>query len=192
LKTTSRSVVVDVVVTKASDEPIEGLHQQDFVVMEDGKLQTINFFEEHTAVDARPAVTPALPSHIFSNQIAAPQSDSVNVLLLDSLNTPEADQARIHKQVMDFVEHKNPGTRVAIFALGEHLRLLQGFTANSSLLKAALNSKAAAPGTTNASRTRDDDLRDKEYIAMQGTSLAAEAEARSLGEFANNHEHRPR
>jgi len=186
LETTSHAVVVDVVVTKSNDEPIDGLYQQDFVVMEDGKPQTIDFFEEHTAVDAPPAVTPALPSHVFSNQIAAPQSDSVNVLLLDSLNTPEADQARVHKQVMDFIDHMNPGTRIAVFALGEHLRQLQGFTADSSLLKAALNSKAAAPRTTDASRTRDDDLRDREDVAMQGTSLAAEAEARSLGEFADN------
>jgi VWFA-related protein len=186
LKTTSQAVVVDVVVTKSNDEQIDGLHQQDFLLMEDGKPQKVDFFEEHTAVDARPAAIPALPPHVFSNQIASPQSESVNVLFLDSLNTAETDQARVHRQMTDFVEHMSPGTQVAIFALNERLRLLQGFTADPSLLKAALSSKTSAVGTTTASRTRDDDLRDKEDIAMQGSSQAAEAEARSLGEFSNN------
>jgi hypothetical protein len=39
---------------------------------------------------------------------------------------------------------------------------------DSSLLKAALESKAAAPGTTPASRTRDDDLPDKEELSIIG------------------------
>src|SRR5277367_4169609 len=45
----TRAVVVDVVVTKGQDEPVTALHKQDFELLEDGKPQSIDFFEEHTA-----------------------------------------------------------------------------------------------------------------------------------------------
>jgi VWFA-related protein len=167
IRTNAQAVAVDVVVINGSDEPIPVLHQRDFQIFEDGKPQTIDLFEEHTASASAPSVAPLeLPPHVYTNQPAAPQSDAVNVLLLDSLNTPEADQAYVHKQVMDFLRNMQPGTRIAIFTLNTKLRLLQGFTADSSLLCAALDSKDAAPGTTTSSRTRNDDLRDKEELSM--------------------------
>jgi hypothetical protein len=64
---------------------------------------------------------------------------------------------------------------------------LQEFTPDTSLLIAAVNSKAAAPGTTIDSRTRDDDLRDTEEVSMTSHAdhpEAAEAVARSLAEQA--------
>jgi VWFA-related protein len=169
LKANALAVAVDVVVTRGKDEPVLSLRKQDFQVLEDGRPQPIDLFEEHSAATIQPAVTPQqLPPHIYTNLPAAPQSDSVNVLLLDSLNTAEPDQAYVRKQVADFLRNSQPGTRVAIFTLNTRLRLLQGFTADSSLLETALNSKAAAPGTTILSRTRDDDLRDKEELSIIG------------------------
>jgi VWFA-related protein len=169
LQTNAQAVAVDVVVTKAGDEPVLGLTRQDFQILEDGKPQSIDLFEEHTGSANAPAVAPMqLPPHVFTNLPAAPQSDAVNLLLLDSLNTLEADQAFVHKQIADFLKDMQPGTRIAIFALNTRLRVLQGFTADQGLLQAAINSKAAAPGTTPASRTRDDDLRDKEELSIIG------------------------
>jgi len=43
-------VVVDVVVTDSKKNPIHGLQKSDFTLMEDGKLQVIRNFEEHTEV----------------------------------------------------------------------------------------------------------------------------------------------
>jgi VWFA-related protein len=186
----AQAVIVDVVVTGGSDETVPNLSRQQFEVKEDGKTQTIDFFEEHTAQSAPLAPLPALPPNTYSNQPAVAQSDSVNVLLLDGLNTPEADQARIHKQILDFIAHKNPNTQIAIFALNTRLRLLQGFTADSSLLSAAVNGKPAATGTTVASRTRSDDLQDKFDVAMAGSAEAQKAQARSLADFAGNQDTR--
>jgi VWFA-related protein len=169
LQTNAQAVAVDVVVNKAGDEPLLGLTRQDFQILEDGRPQAIDLFEEHSGPANAPAVAPMqLPPHVFTNLPAAPQSDAVNILLLDSLNTPEADQAFVHKQIADFLKNMQPGTRIAIFALNTKLRVLQGFTADRSLLQAAINSKGAAPGTTPASRTRDDDLRDKEELSIIG------------------------
>jgi hypothetical protein len=124
---------------------VPNLSKQQFEVEEDSKTQTIDFFEEHTAGSVPVARLPPLPPNTYSNQPAVAQSDSVNALLLDSLNTPEADQARIHKQILEFLAHKNPNTQIAIFALNTRLSLLQGFTADSSLLSAAVNRNPLQP-----------------------------------------------
>jgi VWFA-related protein len=195
IRTNAQAVSVDVVVTRGSDEPVLALHQRDFQVFEDGKPQAIDLFEEHTAPASTPAVTPLqLPPHVYTNQPAVPQIDAVNVLLLDSLNTPESDQAFVHKQIVNFLQSIQPGTRIAIFTLNTRLHLLQGFTSDGSLLRAALNSKGAAPATTPASRTRDDDLRDKEEVAILGemgyiqgaadSDLGPQGNARSLAEMS--------
>ncbi len=185
LKTTTRAVVVDVVVTGGSGTSVSGLGQRDFSILEDGKPQAIDFFEEHSATTA-PAVTlPQLPPHVYSNEPAVAPNEAVNILLLDSLNTEEADQANAHKQIVAFLASLQPGMRVAVYTLNMHLKLLQGFTSDGTLLRAAIDSKAAAPGTTIVSRSRQDDLEDKEDVSMAGDPLAAQAEERSLREYAN-------
>jgi len=188
-------VAVDVVVTKGNNEPVLSLRAQDFQVLEDGKPQAIDLFEEHSAPAGAAAPIPLqLPPHVFTNQPISPHGDSVNLLLLDGLNTPEADQAFVHKQLADFIQNIQPGTRIAIYSLNARLRLLQGFTADSSLLRAALSGRGAAPGTTTVSRTRDDDLRDKEDLSIVGAmsntggadaGIAVKSMASSLQEQAS-------
>jgi len=169
LKEDVRAVVVDVVVTKG-EQPIAGLHQQDFQVVEDGKPQKIDFFEEHTAKTLPPGVQPEMPKmppNVYTNVPPAPESDAVNVLLLDSLNTEKADQAFVHKQIFNFLKNMQPGTRCAIFALGSKLRFVQGFTTDTSVLSAALNDKktGVSPEKDSSSRSRDDAQADKDRIA---------------------------
>ena len=187
VKAQTNAVVVDVVVTNPSGKPALGLSKQDFDLTEDGKPQAIDFFEEHSVRSAPAAVLPTLPPHMFSNLPLDSQSDSVTLLLLDSLNTSEENQAYVHKQALAFLNNLHLNETVAIFTLNTKLHLLQEFTPNTSLLIAAMNSKAAAPATTINSRTRDDDLRDKEEVSITMHAdhpEAAEADARSLAEHA--------
>jgi VWFA-related protein len=196
LTTNAQAVAVDVVVTRGNDEPVLGLQKQAFEVLEDGKPQAIDLFEEHTAPAGAATLTALqLPAHVSTNQPTAPRGDSVNVLLLDSLNTPAPDQAFVHKQLAEFIQKIQPGMRIAVFTLNTRLRLLQGFTSDSSLLRAALESKGAAAGTTTVSRTRDEDLRDKEDVMMTGemsntggadSGLAAQGIASSLEQQSKN------
>ena len=188
-----QAVAVDVVVMRGNGEPALRLRQQDFEVLEDGKPQAVDLFEEHTAARGAAIARVELPANVYTNLPVAPTSDAVNVLLLDSLNTPEADQAYVRKQLAEYLKKMQPDTRVAIFTLNTRLRLLQGFTSDVSLLQAALASKAAAPGKTPASRTRDDDLRDKEDLSIIGamantggadSAVAVQAMSRSLAEQA--------
>jgi VWFA-related protein len=173
-KANARAVVVDVVVTKGNDEPVLALHKQDFQVMEDGKPVEIDYFEEHTAktlpAGALPE-SPKMPPNVYVNAPAAPLSDSVNVLLLDSLNTPRQDQSYVHQQILNFLKSMPPGVRVAIFTLGSKLRFVQGFTADTSELLAALNDKknGVSPEKDWSSRSREDDQDDKNEIATMVT-----------------------
>ena len=164
-------VVVDVVVTDSKKNPIHGLQKSDFTLMEDGKPQVIRNFEEHTEVplSATAVVAPEkLPAGLFTNKSAAPANGPVNVLLLDYLNTPVIAQANARKQLIDFLDKAPAGTRIAIFGLTTHLIMLQGFTSDMSVLKAALTSKK---GTAQVS----DILTDAVNGGPMGTTAFADA-----------------
>ena len=172
LKVNARAVVVDVVVTRENGEAVTSLHKGNFKVMEEGKEQSIDFFEEHTAKTMPPGALPPMPKmppDVYTNVPPVPESDSVNVLLLDSLNTPVQDQSYVHKQIMDFLKTMEPGTRTAIFLLGSKLRFVQGFTTDTSVLRAALNDKKNGPKTEILLRTRSDNEEDVRQMSSMTT-----------------------
>jgi VWFA-related protein len=138
-----RVVLVDVVVTNSNDEPITGLHQQDFQLSEDGQPQTLASFEGHAGLPDVPALTlqAKLPPNVFSNRPLVKTGDAANVLLLDALNTQMQDQSYVHAQMIKYIKGIHPGTRLAIFTLGARLRFVQGFTSDASVLMAALSGK---------------------------------------------------
>ena len=148
LRTNAREVVVDVVVTKGKDEPVLALGKGDFQILEDGKPQTIDFFEEHSARTLPPGARPKLPKmppNVYTNVPPAPESDAVNVLLLDSLNTPPQMISNARNQILGYLNHVKPGTRIAIFALNDKLNMVQGFTADAALLR-EIAIQQTAPG----------------------------------------------
>lgn len=165
-------------VTRGNDQPVLALHRQDFEVLEDGKPQAIDLLEEHTAPAGAPILPPRqLPPQVFSNLPAAPRSDSVNVLLLDTLNTDPQDQITLHKQIVDFLGNMKPGTEVAIFILGSKLQLVQGFSTDASLLRSAMDAKKAgvSPGSIVASQSRRDDADENMQQALMAMSGAKDA-----------------
>jgi len=145
IKSSVRLVLVDVVVTNGKGEAVTGLHKDDFQILEDGKPQTISTFDEHHGVPPTQIKLPTLPPHVYTNFPVTQTADSVNVLLLDALNTPSRDQTYVHTQMLKYLKAIPPGTRVAIFTLASRLRMLQGVTTDSSELLAIL--KSAQAGT---------------------------------------------
>jgi VWFA-related protein len=140
----SRAVLIDVVVTDHDGASVSGLRQDAFTVIEQGKPQSIAFFEEHKgASKLQPAELPALPPDVFSNFSPLPQPAAVNVLLLDSLNTPLADQSYVRNQALKYLKALKPGSRMAIFTMSMGLRYVQGFTDDPAVLAAALGGKKA-------------------------------------------------
>jgi VWFA-related protein len=145
IHSTTRRVVVDVVVTGADGKPLHGLTQQDFQVTEDRKPQSIRAFEVHSPdEDQNPLpAPPELPSRTFMNLEPTPASGPLTLVLIDYLNTPVTDQAYAHEQIVRFLEKKPASMEVAIFALGDQLSLLQGFTTDTGRLLATMRSKDA-------------------------------------------------
>ena len=175
-KASAHEVVMEVVVTQGNDEAVTGLHKRDFEVKEDGKPVVIDYFEEHTSRRLPPGAIPPLvkmPPNVYNNVPEMPDSDSVNVLLLDSLNTEKQDQSNVRLQILNFLKNMQPGVRCAIFTLGSKLRYVQGFTADSSVLLAALTDKktGVSPEKDATSRSRADDQADKDQIAMMVTMM---------------------
>jgi VWFA-related protein len=153
LQAYAKVVLVDVVVTDR-DKAVHGLPQNHFHIFEDGREQPIASFDEHLPGTA-PAIRPpaALPPHTYTNVPACPATSAVNVLLLDSLNTPLASQQEVHRQVLQYLAGLQPGTSLAVFSLSSQLRMVLGFTTDVSLLTKALQSAKAGSQTSTVLNT---------------------------------------
>ncbi len=145
LHASAQLVVVDVVVTDKSRKPVHGLKQTDFALTEDNAAQTLNHFEEHSALTPVEATKfqemPKLPPGIFTNYTPEPVNGAVNILLLDTLNTPVKDQMFVRQQLLAYLNSAAPGSRIAIFGLSGRLTILQGFTTDPAVLKAIASKK---------------------------------------------------
>jgi VWFA-related protein len=143
LQTNSGLVLVDVVVTNKG-KPVMGLKKSQFQVMEDGKAQAITSFDEHTPEAAPVAIAPIqMPPDTYTNRPAYPDASTVNVLLLDALNTPLADQMQARQQMLHYLKTLPPGTPMAVFTLASRLRMVQGVSADRSVLNAAVGGAEA-------------------------------------------------
>jgi VWFA-related protein len=139
-KSSSRLVVVDVVVTGRDGNPIAGLDKADFTVLEDGKVQALQSFEPHVPVKETAAIPDLqLPAGEFTNFPKQAANSAVNIVLFDILNTPTDDQMFARQQMIEFLKTLPRGQRVALFTLGYDLRMVAGFTTNTDALIAAAN-----------------------------------------------------
>jgi VWFA-related protein len=148
LHSTTQLVVVDVVVTDKHQNPVRDLKASDFTLLEKGTPQQIKTFEEHTAPPAADKLPPmpTMPPGVFTNFSFVPGQGAINVLLLDMLNTPVSDQVYAREQIKNYINGASPNSRIAIFGLtGSRLVILQGFTSDPALLKAAINQKGTRP-----------------------------------------------
>ena len=144
VRVTTRMVQVDTIVLDKEGHPVKGLKADDFTVTEDGVRQRIASFSERISEPANPAPPPVLPPHVTSNRPAVTQTNAENgtvaVLLLDGLNTPPQDRIYVKQQMLKFLARQyDPNTKLAVIALGNKLTVLQDFTHDPLLLRAALD-----------------------------------------------------
>ena len=172
-----RRVVVDVVVTDAKGNPVEGLKQGDFKVMEDGVVQPLRFFDVHTGgVDvgaSQQALDLHLPPGTFSNLTLAPSDKPVTVLLYDMLDTPQTSFSSAHQALVKFIKDQGNSTKIAIFVLSDRLHMLQGFTDDETRLMRAVNSKGAtsqAP-SLRAAPLAEDAYADEMLVTAEGEEM---------------------
>ena len=155
IRATTRLVQVDVVVTDSSGRALKDrLSEKDFSIFEDGKPQKLSFFsfQQLEGQEKRQIPQPPqLPPHVATNrpEYQHPSGPPI-ILLLDGINTPAENQMVVRQQMLTFLaDHFDPRMRIAVFLLGNELKVLQDFTSDPALLIAAMQkyrSQASAAG----------------------------------------------
>jgi VWFA-related protein len=139
----TKLVIVDVTVKDRNGHPVHGLKREDFTLTESKQPQSVNHFEEQSSL-AQPKVgteLPPMPPGTFSDYTSVPPDSTLNILLLDTLNTPVADQSYVRSQLQQFIKKAKPAMRIAIFGLSTRLFMLQGFSSDPQILKDAVEHK---------------------------------------------------
>ena len=132
----------------SSGKPVRGLTANDFSVTEDKQPQRILSFDAYDFDKlslARKPNAPSLSPNLFMNLPEIPERGPLYVLLYDMVNTEQEDQMRARQQIAKFISSKPQGTRFAIFATTDKLRLLQGFTEDKNLLYSVLDPDSPRP-----------------------------------------------
>lgn len=139
VRVTTRLVEVSVVAEDKKSKPVSDLVREDFTLFDEGREQPVAFFSVESAQAGSVAPEP-LPPNTFTNRLeliaGAPQS--VTAILFDGLNTRITDQAYARQQIVKFLEQLQPQDKVALYALGRGVNVLQDFTSDAGALLSAL------------------------------------------------------
>ncbi|MGB6387684.1 MAG: VWA domain-containing protein [Terriglobales bacterium] len=140
IRSNTRLVVVDAVVTDKKGQPVTGLKAEDFVLEENGKKQRIAFFTPPGHPGAPKSGAQPLPPGVLSNRPEFLKPAGVpTVLLLDAANSSFKDQAYGRWQMLKYVEEQShAGMPTAVMTLSDHLHVLQEFTSDPEILATAI------------------------------------------------------
>lgn len=179
LRVDTRLVLVDVVVTGKKGEPLAGLAREEFVLEEDGKPQEIAVFASEGS--AATVVAPPLPPNVYSNRPEYhPPRGPLTIVLLDSLNTPRADQVRMREEMVRYLANSFQGGQwAAVLSLTDRLRVLQDFTNNREMLLAAVRGyspqSSALLGVRESVTSRQTD---EEILALRELAQGCDEESK--------------
>ncbi|MGZ4843758.1 MAG: VWA domain-containing protein [Candidatus Angelobacter sp.] len=143
LKVKTRLVVVDVVARDSKGVPVTDLKQEDFSVLEDGKEQKLRIFSFQHPDDsaaAAPAQAPASGMNVVDNLPHFKPGRALNVILMDALNTSRINQVSMRQAMIKFLETLPANEPIAVYLLGDRIRLLQDFTTDPAVLKDVVRS----------------------------------------------------
>jgi VWFA-related protein len=130
-------VLVDVVVTDRSGDPVLDLGLEDFELREDGVPQKIEVFELVGGAGAAPSAASAEDGR----QAASADAGRTVVLLVDQMSTDQRQLRKTWAAVAEFAATAlERGDRLALFSFHSDLELLRGFTRDAAGLAAFLES----------------------------------------------------
>src|SRR6266700_7790992 len=134
IKKESKLVLVDSVVTDKKGKYIRDLTQNDFKVFEDNKEQQVSTFS--TGVDA---ATQASGQRRYL------------ILFFDNSTMAAPDQIQARSAATKFIEaNAGPDRLMAVVDFGGALRIVQNFTANAEVLRAAVSGVKSSSVDPNA------------------------------------------
>lgn len=146
LKVTTRLVTVDVVARDHKGNPVTDLKADEFQITEQASshksMQKIASFRMLDRAQARvpdeEKVALQLPAGVHTNLVTTKRlSAPPTILLVDGLNTEATTQLQVRKKMVQLLASMPGDVPLAVFMLGRELHLLQTFTADTKLLKAA-------------------------------------------------------
>jgi VWFA-related protein len=139
VRVTTRLVEVGVIAETKRGEPVLGLAREDFILFDGGREEKILFFAAGQQ-PAQPAAVEPPALDTFSNRVdqRGGAAAGVSVILFDGLNTRIPDQSYVRQQILAFLRRLQPSDRVALYALGRGVHVLQDFTRDSRALIDAL------------------------------------------------------
>jgi VWFA-related protein len=177
--TSSNLVIIDVTVRDKSGKEISTLKKDDFVVLEDGKAQTLNVFEfqklgDGAAVPDTPVASPKIAEGATvgrAQQITTTpgriqyQDRRLMVMMFDFSNMGIPEQIRARDAALSFIKTKmGAQDLISIMTNTSKVNVLQDFTADKDLLTTTINkfqigvsADTAVDGGTGDSTTGDDD-----------------------------------
>lgn len=135
----TKLVEVTVTVRDKKGEAVPGLAMSDFAVEDGGKKRELAFFR-YDGEGRTPHAGPGPAPGVFTNRLgtAGGPPRNITALVLDSLNTPGEGGMMARAQAMRYLKALAPETRLAIFHMGEQLRILHDFTDDPASLRARL------------------------------------------------------
>ena len=141
IRTNTRLVVVDVVVTDKKGQPVTGLKPENFTLEENGKKQKISVFVPPGIANQPPTAAQPAPAGILSNHPENVLPSGVPmVLLLDAANSSFTNQSYARSQMLKYVVEHGQGHPMAVVTLTDRLRVLQQFTSDPQVLLTAIKS----------------------------------------------------
>lgn len=128
------------VIARAHGQAVTDLKKENFHLFDNGKEQKISVFSVESS-GKLPSSPVKLPPNVYTNKLIAKPGtpQSVTVILLDTFNTKMEDQMFARQQVVKFLLTIKPEDRVALYVLGNGLKVLHDYTTDSTDLLRALN-----------------------------------------------------
>lgn len=161
------NVLVDVVVIGPHNAPVDNLSKDSFAVLEDGKVQQIVSFEAHSPSTVPVATQqPKLAAGEYTNAQTV-RDNSVDVLLIDALNTPNANQVQTHQKLLAYLKNLPLNKPVAVFLLNTHLHQIEDFTTDHTALLEAVEGATRTAHTSPLLKTARDtehELKDEDDL----------------------------
>lgn len=159
LQTNTRLVTVDVIATN-SHGAVRDLKIDDFELTDNGrqKIEKFAFIDKSSSSAATSASSTAKPrvKGFYSNQTTAEHLDvPATIVLMDSLNTDLANLVQTRHHMLTMLKTLPSNTPVAVLLLGNSLRVVQGFTSDPALLRAAVD-KTMSPSSEQQPMPEDD------------------------------------
>jgi VWFA-related protein len=166
LHSNPRLVTIEVVARDHHGQPVQGLTADDFQVFEqieakrDQRRQKIAVFHpvDIAAIAAQDIGKQQVPPGVYTNLVTMDKHPvPPTILLIDGLNTDSRSQLQVHSQTIQMLASLPGDTPVAVFLLGRGLRMIQNFTTDPEVLKAALQKAHSAESNANTQLEPQDD-----------------------------------